>query len=125
MEGVAIQTEFDDTVYMYSRRSGPRKHTNTPDFKALSPRQVAYLKWIGTLIPALLKAVNRGAEESRWILGRRQLNDGRQAELSLVARAPKDEGRGGYVKGGAADVESTGDAENDANRPVGRAADKI
>ena len=109
---------------MYSSRSGHRKRSKTPDFKALSPRQVAYLKWIGTLIPALLKAVGRGAVESRWILGRRLLKDGRQAELSLVARAPKDEGRGGYSKGGAADVGSTDDADDDVNRPISRAADK-
>ena len=79
------------------------------DFRDLDRQQVRFLRWIGSLIPALLKAVARGAVESRWILGRRRLKDGRNVELSLMARAPDKEAGGGYSPGGAGDAESQPD----------------
>ena len=76
------------------------------DFRDLDRQQVRFLRWIGSLIPALLKAVARGAVESRWILGRRRLKDGRNVELSLMARAPDKEAGGGYTAGGAGNTET-------------------
>ena len=86
------------------------------DFRDLDRQQVRFLRWIGSLIPALLKAVARGAVESRWILGRRRLKDGRNVELSLVARAPDNEAGGGYSPGGAGNTETDRvDSENSTN----------
>ncbi len=76
------------------------------DIRDLDRQQVRFLRWIGSLIPALLKAVARGAVESRWILGRRRLKDGRNVELSLMARAPDKEAGGGYSPGEAGNAET-------------------
>ena len=97
------------------------------DFRDLDRQQVRFLRWIGSLIPALLKAVARGAVESRWILGRRRLKDGRNVELSLMARAPDKEADGGYLPGGPGsidthrvDTESATDAAPKAPSPPRR-----
>ena len=83
-----------------------KRDRDPEDFRDLDRQQVRFLRWIGSLIPALLKAVARGAVESRWILGRRRLKDGRNVELSLMARAPDKEAGGGYSQGGAGSIET-------------------
>ena len=51
----------------------------------LNWRQRTFLAWIATLIPRLIQAVERGAVQSRWTLGKRRLKRGGYCELALVA----------------------------------------
>lgn len=100
---------------MYSKRPRRSSDKNRQDLKDLTPRQAAYLRWVGSLIRALLQAVERGSVDSRWIIGRRKLEDGRNAELTLVAKAPKRESSAGYSR-------STGTPQADAKSAEGRNA---
>lgn len=84
---------------MYSKTPQQRAGRTAKKFSDLTSRQKDFLLRIGMLIPALLRAVARGASESRWILGRRRLKDGRAVELSLVAKAQRPN-NGGYSPGG-------------------------
>ena len=67
----------------------------------LTPRQRRFLGRIAFRIPQLIKAIVAGAIESRWGLGKRQLEDGRQLELELVARAPKKNPAAAYPHWGS------------------------
>lgn len=88
-----------NTVFMYSKRPQRRTKKKSKEFEDLDDQQASFLRWIGTLIPALLRSVARGNVSARWILGRRRLKDGRDVELVLVADAPE--------KGDAASMYST------------------
>lgn len=52
-------------------------------------RQLRFLIRVVELVPRLLAALEAGHVESGQKIGRRRLKDGRQVELSLVAKAPK------------------------------------
>ena len=59
------------------------------DLDELTVRQRRFLGRIAFRIPQLIKAIVSGESESRCDLGTRRLEDGRQLELELVARATK------------------------------------
>ena len=71
------------------------------DLDDLTLRQRRFLGRIAFRIPQLIKAIVEGAIESRWGLGKRQLDDGRQLELELVVRAPKREPASTLTKWGS------------------------
>lgn len=56
-------------------------------------RQLRFLIRVAELVPVLLASVEHGHVEASQRLGRRQLADGREVELWLVAKAPRRDGR--------------------------------
>ena len=64
------------------------------DLDELTVKQRRFLGRIAFRIPQLIKAILSGQTESRYDLGKRRLQDGRELELELVARAPESKWRG-------------------------------
>jgi len=71
------------------------------DLDDLTVRQRRFLGRIAFRIPQLIKAIVGGESESRCDLGTRRLEDGRQLELELVARATKKDPESPLAKWGS------------------------
>ena len=88
------------------------------DLDDLTVKQRRFLGRIAFRIPQLIKAILSGETECRYDLGTRRLEDGRQLELELVARAPENQWKGIAKSWGA------GTAAHHPSRPKEKGAVK-